>query len=286
MSSNRVTTRAKNSEQHPGLLVPKQTRRTTDEVAASRKAKQDAKRSKEDAKNAGINAVAEFELNQATGDAMERTPRTTKPLVRTRSYADVLRSTGPSADVLPSHETDIDMEDGTTFELTAVNASQVTDMETDVDDLPVLPQRKVNVHFFYILYLLAYNSMKVKSRKAKKPSVRETIKTIQENPAKNLKRKNILKSSDSESVQETPKPRKKNVKRRAATDSDDDLPLAVTPKRVVRPALSNNGDSIEEIPQPRKGEKKNKGKGKETVNKGKAATDKDPDQTRDRNVSK
>ena len=156
MSTNRVTTRAKNAAQHPGLLIPKQTRRTSDEVAVSRRAKEDAKREKEDIKKAGIKRVAEFEQNQADKDAMERTPRVvTKPnrLARTRSYADVLRA-GSS---------DVEMTDGTgqpgsSFELAAVEAGQTTDdgMETAVQDLPPRIERKKNVCFFFLsvnLYL-------------------------------------------------------------------------------------------------------------------------------------
>ena len=95
MSTNRVTTRAKNAAQHPGLLIPKQTRRTSGEVAVVRRAKEDAKREKEDIKKANIKRVAEFKQNQADKDAMERTPQVVtkpNPLVRTHSYADVLRS--------------------------------------------------------------------------------------------------------------------------------------------------------------------------------------------------
>jgi hypothetical protein len=133
-STNRLATRSKNSAQHPGLLVPKQTRRSSEEVAAERKAKENAKREKELAKKAGIKRVANFEQSQADKDAMERTPRVVtkpKPLVRTRSYADVLRSN------------DVDMTDGTaepgsSFEFAAVEAGQTTDdgMETAVQDLP------------------------------------------------------------------------------------------------------------------------------------------------------
>jgi hypothetical protein len=146
MSSNRVATRSKNAVQRPGLLVPKQARRTSEEVAAERKAKEDAKREKENTKRAGIKRVADFERNQADEDAMEQTPRVVtkpNPLVRTRSYADVLRSS------------DVEMADGTTepgsaFELApaAVEAGQTTDdgMETAVQDLP--PRK--NVRYFFL----------------------------------------------------------------------------------------------------------------------------------------
>lgn len=153
MSTNRVSTRPKNATQRPGLLVPKQTRRSSAEVAASLKAKEDAKKEKEENKNAGIERVAEFEQIQAEKNAMEQTPRVVtkpKPLVRTRSYADVLRSS--YADVL--HSSDVEMANGTEpgspFELAAVEAGQTTDdaMETEVQDLP----QKKKVCFFLILF--------------------------------------------------------------------------------------------------------------------------------------
>ena len=144
-NSNRLATRSKNAAQHPGHVVTqaKQTRRTSEEVAAERKAKEDAKRAKEEAKKANIKRVADFEQDQAKQDAMEQTPRVVtkpKPLVRTRSYADVLRCN------------DVDMTDGTAepgspFELATVEAGQTTDdaMETAVQDSP---PRKKDVCFF------------------------------------------------------------------------------------------------------------------------------------------
>lgn len=145
MSTNRVITRSKNAAQRPGLLIQKQTRRTSDEVAAIREAKENAKIEKERTKVAGIECVAAFERNQADNDATKQTPRVVtkpKPLVRTRSYADVLRSS------------DVDMADGeaaepdSAFELTAIEDGQTTDdgMETPVQDLPL---KKMKVFFFF-----------------------------------------------------------------------------------------------------------------------------------------
>jgi hypothetical protein len=150
-TGNRIQTRSKNTTQHPGLLVPKQTRRTSDEVAASRRAKEDAKKEREDAKKAGIKRVAEFEQNQAEKDATERTPRVVtkpNPLVRTRSYADVLRSSDVEmADATAEVEA---AEPGSPFELAAVEPGQTTDdgMETAVQDLP--PRK--NAVCFFILF--------------------------------------------------------------------------------------------------------------------------------------
>jgi hypothetical protein len=154
MSADRVATRSKNTAQRPGLLVPKQTRRSSKEVAACRKAKEDAKKKKQEMEQASINRVAEFEQKQAERDEMEQTPRVqaagTKPtpLVRTRSYADVTRVSA----------SDVEMEDvsaGTPFEYANVEPGQTTDdgMETAVQDLP--PKKK-NVRFFFLLYLSTY----------------------------------------------------------------------------------------------------------------------------------
>lgn len=145
MSTNRLTTRAKNTTQRPGLLLPKQTRRTSDEVAAIRKAKEDAKKEKEVAKTAGIKRVAKFEQNQADKDAMERTPPVVmkpNPLVRTRSYADVLQCN--DVKMIDVQVT----EPGTPFESAIDEAGQTTDdgMETAIQDSP---QKKVRFFFFF-----------------------------------------------------------------------------------------------------------------------------------------
>ena len=150
MSTDRVTTRSKNSAQHPGLLVPKQIRRTSEEVAADRKVKEDTKKEKQNNKKASIKRVAEFEQNQADNDAMERTPRVVtkpNPLVRTRSYADVLRHGNSDVEMADGMA-----EPGSPFELAAVADGQTTDdaMETEVQDLP--PWKK-NVCFFFFSYL-------------------------------------------------------------------------------------------------------------------------------------
>jgi hypothetical protein len=160
MSTNRVTTRSKNAAQRPGLVIQKQTRRTSDEVAVFRRAKEDAKREKEDTKKASIKRVAEFEQNQADKDAMERTPRVvTRPnaLVRTRSYADVLRCNDSDSDVEMADR--VDAGPGSSFEafeLATVEAGQTTDdgMETAVQDLPT---RKKNVCFFVLFVFLSVN---------------------------------------------------------------------------------------------------------------------------------
>ena len=59
--------------------MPKQTRCSSEEVAASRKAK-DAKKKKEEMKQASINCVAEFEQKQAEGTKWNRLPGIRKTL--------------------------------------------------------------------------------------------------------------------------------------------------------------------------------------------------------------
>jgi hypothetical protein len=88
MSSNinRVTTRAKNAQQRPGLvdLDKKKTCRTAAEVAAERKLKVDAKKEKEHTKRAGIQRVAQYEKSQADQDAAEATPHA-MPIPKSKS---------------------------------------------------------------------------------------------------------------------------------------------------------------------------------------------------------
>ena len=140
--SNRVTTRSKNTTQHPGYLIPKQTRWSSDEVAASRKAKEDAKMEKEKNHLASIKCVANFEKIQTKEDAMERTPRpATKSnwLVCTHSYVDVVH--------------DVEMEDvsaelGSSYESATVEAGEKTDDSMDTEVQELLQRKKVFFFFF------------------------------------------------------------------------------------------------------------------------------------------
>ena len=145
-STNRLSTRSKNSAKHPGLLVPKQICRSSDEVAAEHKAKEDAKREREEKKVVSIKRVAKFEQNQAAKDAMERTPQVvtkTNQLVRKRSYADVLCN----SDVEMTDMTTLS-QSGSPFNLKlAVEEGQTDDgMEMAIQNSPP----KKNVHFFFL----------------------------------------------------------------------------------------------------------------------------------------
>ena len=93
----------------------------------------------------------------------------------------------------------------------------------------------------------------------------DVIKAVQNTPAKNGKCKKSVKSSDSDLMEkEMPKPPKKNPRLMAQTPTDSDADLPRPPKRVVKSALNDEGSDTEEDLPPKKGAKKNKGKGKET----------------------
>ena len=141
-STERVTTRSKNAAQHPGLLVPKQQRRTKDQVEAARQAKEDIKMKKELAKAAAIKRVADFERKQADDDSVEVTPRVVakpKALVRTRSYANVLAG----EEVIPSSDVDMaDGETGSAFEPMEEDEEQTTDNDAKSTVILSPPRKK------------------------------------------------------------------------------------------------------------------------------------------------
>lgn len=276
MSDNRLVTRPKNAGQHPGLLIPKQARRSSEEVAAERKAKEAAKKEKERTKKAGIKRVAAFEKNQADNDAMEQTPKVVtkpKPLVRTRSYADVLRG----------DDSDVGMADGQSakpdseFQTADVEDGQTTEsdgMETAVEELAP-PRKKMKIN-------------QDTGRKGKAPRVRDAIKAVQDTPKKNHGHKKTAESSNSELVDVTPKPSKNSRMRAPSTEPEDDRPAA-PPKRirlrVAQPATTDEEGDEEDLPSKTKG-MKNKGKGKEKPASKSKATNNRADQIRGRNVPK
>ena len=136
-----ITTRAKNANQHPGLIVGKDKKKccTNQEVQAERQAKEDAKEEKALTKAAGIKRVAVYEQNQADEDAVDATPKVApqaRQLHRTRSYAQI-----------PEVEEDSDVEMGNM----ATDARALTAEYSDGDDEktePVLaspPRKKTKV---------------------------------------------------------------------------------------------------------------------------------------------
>lgn len=274
MSTNRLTTRPKNAVQHPGLLIPKQTRRSSTEVAAIREAKEKAKKEKELTKTAGIKRVAAFEKNQADNDAMEQTPRVVttqkpKPLVRTRSYADVLR--GDDVDMVEGQSAEPD----SAFEVANIEDSQMTEsdgMETAVEQAPPRKKMKVNK----------------KDRKGTAPAVRDSIKAVQDMPGKKSKQKKNTEARDSDSMEidATPKPTKNlRITRRAPNESEEDLPAAPPKQRVVQPTMTEE-EGTADLPSKTKGMEKNKGKAKEKPAGKSKATNNGADQIRGRNVPK
>ena len=120
---NHVTTCAKNTHQHPGLVDvdKKKTCRTAAEVAAECKLKVDAKNEKEHTKRAGIKHVAKYEKGQADQDAAEATP-CAMPMPKSKSIAcskKKARADTPRSDsdggVVPS---DVEMADHDSAEVT------------------------------------------------------------------------------------------------------------------------------------------------------------------------
>lgn len=112
--------------------------------------------------------------------------------------------------------------------------------------------------------------------------MQDAIKVVQNTPAKNHKHKKSVDTSMSNSVEGNlmPKPHKKNprsmAQAQATTESASNADLPHPPKRVVKSVLNNEGDNTEEDLPPKKGAKKNKGKGKATqeppINEDKATT--------------
>jgi hypothetical protein len=272
MSTNRVTTRSKNATQHPGLIDQKQLRRTNDEVAALREAKEEAKNEKERTKKRGIKRVAAFEKQQADDDTMEQTPKAVikpRPLVRTRSYADVLR--GDDVDMVSV--SDKDARPNTVFKVAHIGDGQTTEsdgMETAVEQAP--PKKKMKVS--------------KTERKGKSLSLRDAIKAVQDSdsdtPEKSHKHAKAS-NSDSMEIDATPKP-SKNFRKRV-TESDDDLPAAPTKRRVAQPTMPEEGES-EDQPSKTKRMEKNKGKGKQGKPAGKSKATGGADQIRGSKVPK
>jgi len=157
-----ITTHARNTTQHPGLIIVKQDKKrwTKEEVQAEPQAKEDVKQEKACMKAVGIKHVATYEQNQANNDAVEATPKAlplTRQLRCTRSYALIPQY----EDVVVDLDSDVDMgnmgTDGSTF-----NAD---DGDNDAKTKPVLtlpPRKKVKV-----------------TVKAAKPKVQAVVKAAQ-----------------------------------------------------------------------------------------------------------
>jgi hypothetical protein len=171
MSSTRgVTTCSKNAAQHPGLIVKTQRpRRTSKEVAAERQAKEDAKKEKALTKAANIKRIADYEIAQANKDALDATPKAIpgrRPLIRTRSYADVLAGNEIISD------SDAETNDGGTNRDEA-EETQTADSDASGDTEILSPPRKKKK-----VEEKQKEMAKVKA-KAPKPKIRDAIKAAQ-----------------------------------------------------------------------------------------------------------
>ena len=261
-STDRVITRSKNAAQHPGLLVPKQPRRTKEQVEAARQAKEDVKIQKELAKAAGIKRVANFERKQAEDDSVEVTPRVAakpKALVRTRSYADVLAG----EEVIPSSDVDMaDVETSSAFESTEEDKEKTIDNDAESTVILSPPRKKKRVE----------PKQAQKAQKAPKPKLRDAIKAVHSKKPEN-KQVTMSEEDDVVDVDPTPKPRKTYPKARVPSpisEPADDLPPAARKaSKWDLPALSD--DDEDDIPPkgkgkmgPKMGAKGDKGKGKAT----------------------
>jgi hypothetical protein len=265
-TTNRITTRSKNAAQHPGLLVPKQRRRTSAEVAAARQAKADIKNTKELTKAAGIKRVAEFERKQADDEAAEGTPRVvTKPkaLVRTRSYADVLA--GERVAIFTSDVEMADGETGSVFEAEEFEG-ETTDNDTEYVVHASPPRKKTRVE----------QKVEQKPQKPPKAKVRDAIKAVQiKTPEKEQ-----IEISDNDAIVDvdpTPKPRKVHPKPRVPAPIHDDQPVAhnTSSKWELR-AIEDDSD-IAPPPGKRGGKVGVKGQGTtRDKGKGKAKLEADP----------
>jgi hypothetical protein len=173
-STRGVSTRSKNADQHPGLAVKKNTRRSSKEVAAERQAKEDAKREKARTKAAGIKRVAEYEMAQASKDAADATPRAApkaKPLARTRSYADVLKG---SDDEMSDVETSDGGRRGSDFNPEDSDIP-MTGSNTETESVSLPPKKKKKV-----AQKETTQKETVKKEKVPKPKIRDAIKAIQD----------------------------------------------------------------------------------------------------------
>jgi hypothetical protein len=173
-STRGVTTRSKNADQHPGLTVKKNTRRSSKEVAAERQAKEDAKLEEARTKAAGIKRVAEYEMAQASKDAADATPRAApkaKPLVRTRSYANVLMA---SDDEMRGVETNDGGRRGSDFNPEESDIPMIGS-NTDTESVSLPPKKKKKA----AQRETTQNEM-VRQEKVPKPKVRDAIKAIQD----------------------------------------------------------------------------------------------------------
>jgi hypothetical protein len=240
-----ITTRAKNANQHPGLIVEKdkKKRRTNQEVQAERQAKEDAKQEKVLTRAAGIQCVAAYKQNQVTEDAVDATPKVTpqaRQLHHTRSYRQI-----------PEVEEDSDVEMGNMATDASALTAEYSDGDSDNDKTePMLaspPRKKTRVE-----------------KKKAKPQVWAAIRAAQvmeleKGKAKGHKNTPAMMVDDGDEVLDldpTPVKAKKTASHAAELDDDWDDQWAI-PSRG-----SNDGHNVKAIPRGHGAEGKGKGDSK------------------------
>ena len=229
-TTNRVTTNSKNTARHAGLLIP-----TSDEVAAIRQPKVDAKNKKKLTKAAGIKDVAELERKHADDEDTSRVAIKPRPLVRTRSYADVMAGDNV---IRTSGVEMADVETGSASE-PGEDDGQATDVaESPVQSSP--PRKKKRVE-------------PKRVPKAPKPKVRDAI-NINAAWVKKPGKKQVV-------MRDNAKPRKthpKVPKLYPITEIDDGEPIAAhkVSKRDL-PALTDDDES--DIAPPKEGRRAKRG---------------------------
>lgn len=272
-----VSTRSKNADQHPGLAVKKNTRRSSKEVAAERQAKEDAKQEKARTRAAGIKRVAEYEMAQASKDAADATPRAApkaKPLVRTRSYADVLKG---SDDEMSDVETSDGGRQGSDFNPENSDIP-MTGSNTETESVSLPPKKKKKVAQKETAQKETTQKETVKKEKVPKPKIRDAIKAIQD-----VGLEERGPASDILDLDPTPKPKRTRAARPAppATEFEDwSIPDQEKLPSWRMPAFSDNeGIDVKSMAGARGGEveeKMEKAKGKQKAK----ASDQIPDTKR------
>ena len=144
MPQSRMQTRAKNAGSHPGDLIPKQKRRTKEEMKRDRdeEAVNDDRKARK--KKEGVERIASLEEKMAADDAKAKAlpaKRPQPPLVRTKRMRNVLLS----IDELDEPDSDVEIgetvSDGGRDELTSGNSNT----STEIIEKPPKKKAKVTV---------------------------------------------------------------------------------------------------------------------------------------------
>jgi hypothetical protein len=146
----RIGTRAKNADTHPGLVeVPKRKRRTKAQIAADKKAEEEAEEAKAQAARAALQKLADVEDRLNNNSANDVTPRPNpgarstygRTLRRTSSYAIIPLGGGGATNQAIDDATDWNPTESEFQELTDV--PDRTDTEDDEVKQPLKKKTKV-----------------------------------------------------------------------------------------------------------------------------------------------